>query len=898
MPVSPSRVVIIGGGPGGYEAALVAAQLGADVTLVDSDGVGGSAVLTDCVPSKTLIATAELMTEVEGAGELGVNLTSVEPPSSAAAAETTSAVSVDLARVNARVLQLAHDQSDDIAGRLEKEGVRVVRGRGRLDGPDTVVVEASGTTAGTTAGTASGGEQRLAADAVLLATGAAPRTTPEAQPDGERILTWEQVYDLTELPEHLVVVGSGVTGAEFASAYLALGARVTLVSSRDRVLPGEDADAATVLEEVLTRRGMEVLARSRMASVTRDGDSVTVTLTDGRTVRGSHCILAVGSVPNTRGLGLETAGVDTDDRGFVVVDRVSRTTSRGVYAAGDCTGVLMLASVAAMQGRIAMWHFLGDAVAPLDLKKVSSNVFTAPEIATVGWSQEAVDRGEIEANQLMLPLAGNAARQDAGRPRRLREALLPARHGDRGGRRRGRPTRQRADPPGVDRGRRVDDRRPARAGVHGLPVHERVRGRGGPQVASRLTSCSGGLTMLTHLSRPKAALVGMLIVTAGAFDGAPARAAAALPIPPGATLVIHGRGFGHGHGMSQYGAQGAAKKGLSTRRILAFYYPHTATGHVGGSVRVLITENIGQPTVVVAQPGLQVHDLAKGTTVKVPTRGAASKASRWRMSGATGGRTEVSYRAGGWHVWRTLKGDGEFRSGRAPLTLVLGHDLVTYAGTLRSVDRLDSTTHRITVNKVSLEGYVRGVVPREMPSSWKPAALRAQAVAARTYAAFEVRNSSDPRFDLCDDTSCQVYGGLSADVASTDQATSATAGQVRTYQGQPAFTQFSASNGGELAPSTQPYLVGKADPYDTAAVDPYTSWTVKVGAHKIDTTWPALGRVTSIQVTSRDGKGRWGGRILALTLHGTKTDKDLTGDAFRSALGLRSSYLRFSVSSG
>src|SRR6185312_3753239 len=183
---------------------------------------------------------------------------------------------------------------------------------------------------------------------------------------------------------------------------------VTLVSSRDRVLPGEDADAAAVLEEVLTRRGMHVLARSRMASVTREGDAVNVTLTDGRTVQGSHCILAVGSVPRTDGLGLETAGVDVDDRGFVVVDRVSRTTARGVYAAGDCTGVLMLASVAAMQGRIAMWHFLGDAVTPLDLKKVSSNVFTAPEIATVGWSQRAVDAGEIGAEAVMLPLAGNA----------------------------------------------------------------------------------------------------------------------------------------------------------------------------------------------------------------------------------------------------------------------------------------------------------------------------------------------------------------------------------------------------------------------------------------------------------------------------------------------------------
>ena len=243
---------------------------------------------------------------------------------------------------------------------------------------------------------------------MLIATGAAPRVLTSAQPDGERILTWEQVYDIDEVPSKLVVVGSGVTGAEFASAYLSLGVDVTLVSSRDRVLPGEDADAAAVLEDVLTRRGMKVLSKSRMESVTRDGDSVTVTLTDGQTVVGSHVILALGSVPNTADLGLEEAGVTLDEGGFVTVDRVSRTSARGVYAAGDCTGVLMLASVAAMQGRIAMWHFLGDAVAPLDLKKVSSNVFTAPEIATVGWSQRAVDAGEIGAEAVMLPLAGNA----------------------------------------------------------------------------------------------------------------------------------------------------------------------------------------------------------------------------------------------------------------------------------------------------------------------------------------------------------------------------------------------------------------------------------------------------------------------------------------------------------
>lgn len=386
---SSNRVVIIGGGPGGYESALVAAQLGAEVTVVDSDGLGGSAVLTDCVPSKTLIATAEVMTEVATAAELGVNFQDHQ-------GDAATTLRVDLGKVNARVRRLADEQSADIARRMERDGVRVIRGRGRLDGPQRVI-----------ATLADGGEETIEADAMLISTGATPRVLPTAEPDGERILTWEQVYDLTEVPEKLIVVGSGVTGAEFASAYLALGIDVTLVSSRDRVLPGEDADASRVLEDVSKRRGMKVLSKSRMESVVRHGETVTVTLTDGRTVEGTHCILALGSVPNTEGLGLEEAGVRTDEGGFIKVDRVSRTSARGVYAAGDCTGVLMLASVAGMQGRIAMWHFLGDAVAPLDLKKVSSNVFTAPEIATVGWSQKAVDDGEIQADVVMLPLAGN-----------------------------------------------------------------------------------------------------------------------------------------------------------------------------------------------------------------------------------------------------------------------------------------------------------------------------------------------------------------------------------------------------------------------------------------------------------------------------------------------------------
>nr|WP_255371719.1 NAD(P)H-quinone dehydrogenase [Cellulosimicrobium sp. CUA-896] len=394
-----TRIVVVGGGPGGYEAALVARRLGADVTVVEKHGMGGAAVLTDVVPSKTLIATADWMTIADRAADLGIRL-----PTESATVQDPAARRhiVDLEAVNSRVLALAAAQSADIRARLVREGVRVVLGTGRLDGPDRVVVEGAGAAA-------DGAAQDLVleADAILLALGSTPRTLPTARPDGERILTWTQLYALKELPERLIVVGSGVTGAEFAGAYNALGSDVVLVSSRDRVLPGEDADAAELLEGVFRSRGMTVMSRSRAESAVRTEDGVRVTLADGRVVEGSHVLLAVGSVPSTQGIGLEEAGVRLTPSGHVEVDKVSRTTARGVYAAGDCTGVLPLASVAAMQGRVAMSHALGDAVAPIKLRTVAANIFTAPEIATVGYSEEQLKAQNSKYVTTTLPLARN-----------------------------------------------------------------------------------------------------------------------------------------------------------------------------------------------------------------------------------------------------------------------------------------------------------------------------------------------------------------------------------------------------------------------------------------------------------------------------------------------------------
>jgi dihydrolipoamide dehydrogenase len=382
------RIAILGGGPGGYEAALVAAQLGAEVTVIDEDGLGGACVLTDCVPSKTLIESATTMTSLGRSASLGLQLEDGHNP----------VVEVDAPALYARIKALAAAQSDDITQRVAAEGVQIIKARGKLTGPHTI--DAAGTT--------------VRADVVLIAAGANPRALPDAVPDGERILTCRQIYDLPELPAELIVVGSGVTGAEFASAYQALGSQVTLVSSRDRVLPHEDKDAAVVIEGVFRRRGMNVLGRSRAQAVHRKGDSVVVTLSDGRTVTGSHCLLTVGMVPSTAGLGCDQAGVTVDAGGFIEVDRVSRTSAPGVYAAGDCTGVQMLASVAAMQGRIAMWHALGEAVQPIRLSRVAATIFTDPEIASVGVSQAAVDRGEVPVRVVKQPLATNPRAKMAG----------------------------------------------------------------------------------------------------------------------------------------------------------------------------------------------------------------------------------------------------------------------------------------------------------------------------------------------------------------------------------------------------------------------------------------------------------------------------------------------------
>ncbi|MBW3604443.1 MAG: NAD(P)H-quinone dehydrogenase [Actinobacteria bacterium] len=390
------HIVIIGGGPAGYEAALVAAEHEQQVTVVSTEGLGGNSVLWDSVPSKALIVSADAMGWMQSADRLGVRL--------ADGSKVHSSSEVDMASVLDRVARLANNQSDDITTKLDRAGVDVVYGTGRLTGPTSVAVMPNDRD-----------PYDVECDMVLLATGSNPRILPFFEPDGRRVFTARELFSLDELPERLIVVGSGATGAEYANAFARFGSEVHLISSREQVLPSEDPDAARVIEGSFEDWGM-VIHRERRAvdvDVRDDGVRVRTELSrDGDVVEGgsewveaSHVLFCVGQVPASDDIGLADVGVDVEDWGAIPVDGVSRTNMLTVYAAGDVTGGMMLASTAAMQGRNAIWHFLGKSVQPLRSDVISRCVFTSPEVASVGIPTQRVAEypdGAIESVTLQF----------------------------------------------------------------------------------------------------------------------------------------------------------------------------------------------------------------------------------------------------------------------------------------------------------------------------------------------------------------------------------------------------------------------------------------------------------------------------------------------------------------
>jgi dihydrolipoamide dehydrogenase len=374
------HLLIIGGGPAGTQAATTAATKGARVTLAEKDIVGGAAHLWDCIPSKTMAASALRHTSVRNAVKLGL----INDPGK-----------VDTAVLASRIKEITSDINENWVELLSDQRVEMIGGIGRLTGPNEAVIEALD------------GERRISFDKALISTGSAPRVPDWAPVDGKRVLTTRDCYDLDTVPEHIIVIGSGVTGVEFTHIFEAMGANVSLVVSRQQILPYRDAEVAAVLEEDFIERGVRLVIGARAVSVNVDGDSVSVGCDDGRVIQGTHALLAVGSIPNTEGIGLEAAGVTTDN-GYIPVDEFQRTAAPHIYAAGDVTGQMLLSSVASMQGRKIARHALQLPVQPIDYGKVSEAIFTEPEIASVGLVEvDAAAQGR-KVRTTKVPFTSNA----------------------------------------------------------------------------------------------------------------------------------------------------------------------------------------------------------------------------------------------------------------------------------------------------------------------------------------------------------------------------------------------------------------------------------------------------------------------------------------------------------
>ena len=381
-------VVVIGGGPAGNQAASRAASLGAHVTLVERDIVGGAANLWDCVPSKAMIATAGALSFSRRMGGLGFS-------------PNGSPSQVNYEALRDRIGEISSRLQASIEQLLASLGVRSVRGEARLAGPRTVAVTAT-----------AGEHEELKADAVVVSTGSRPRVPDWAVPDGDRVLTTRQAYPPPELPEHLVVVGSGVTGVEFVHMFSSLGSKVSLIVSRQHVLPHKDAEVAAALEDELLRRGVHLFKGARAESLEHTSGGVAVRCDDGRVVRGSHVLLAIGSVPNSDHLGLERAGVEVDQWGYIPVNHHCETNVDHVYAAGDVSGKLPLSSVAAMQGRKVAEHIMGLHTLEhrhIDYDKAASAIFTEPEIADVGLAEAEAFATGRKIRVTKVPFGASAA---------------------------------------------------------------------------------------------------------------------------------------------------------------------------------------------------------------------------------------------------------------------------------------------------------------------------------------------------------------------------------------------------------------------------------------------------------------------------------------------------------
>ncbi|QJY48935.1 dihydrolipoyl dehydrogenase [Pseudonocardia broussonetiae] len=378
-------LVVLGGGPGGYAAALYAASAGLTVALVEKEKVGGTCLHRGCIPAKALLHAAEVFRTVSHAAEHGVRVSGPPEP--------------DWPAANKRKAGIVNQLHKGLSGLLKRRKVTVVDGFGRLTADGAVSVDG----------------QVLQGRAVILCTGSVPRSIPGMEVDGSSIVTSDHSTNSSDdrLPERVAVIGGGVIGAEFASVYTDLGVRTTLLEALPHgVLPiGPDRDCADVLARSLTKRGTSIHAEARVGSLEHTSNGIVVPY---ETPRGSdklevdQVLVSIGRRPVTEGIGAEEAGVRVDERGFVEVDTATMQTSRpGVYAIGDCVGTPGLAHVAYAEAVVAVEHVLGEDPPPVDYAKVPWVVYTHPEVAWSGMSEAEARSAGFEVEVHKHAMAGN-----------------------------------------------------------------------------------------------------------------------------------------------------------------------------------------------------------------------------------------------------------------------------------------------------------------------------------------------------------------------------------------------------------------------------------------------------------------------------------------------------------
>ena len=397
-------IVVVGGGPGGYVAAIRAAQLGLSAAVVEREHLGGVCLNWGCIPTKALLRASEIAHLLGDVERFGF---------------TVSDVSFDAAKVVARSRAVAGRLSKGVGFLLKKNKVAVFEGAGRLAGKGTVAVEQEG-----------GGQTELEADHVVLATGARARALPGIEPDGADIWTYREAMVPDAIPASVLVIGSGAIGIEFASFYRDMGAEVTVVEVLDRILPAEDEEISALARKAFEKQGMVVHTATRVESLDRRGGCLVAALGPAGEVAVDKVVLAVGIVGNVEDLGLEGTGVQVEN-GHVVVDPWLRTGEPGVYAIGDLVGPPWLAHKASHEGVLCVEKIAGvDGVHPLDVRNVPGCTYCRPQVASLGLTEAAARDGGREVRVGRFPFVGNGKAIALGEPDGLVKTVFDAATGE------------------------------------------------------------------------------------------------------------------------------------------------------------------------------------------------------------------------------------------------------------------------------------------------------------------------------------------------------------------------------------------------------------------------------------------------------------------------------------